>query len=138
MNCSFLKLTQILPVVMLISLVGCGLGLGNNYANSPYNHGNQQYRQPQPYQQQPVPQPQNGYYSNQPTGQTTSQPAGYYGGYPSTQPGSRYYRNPYAFPPQGQYPYRDSDQYYVPVRGFGGGGSDNDAPPPAQFPSFST
>ena len=32
------------------------------------------------------------------------------------QPSSRYYNNPYSFKPPAQFPYFDSDQYYIPPR----------------------
>ena len=58
--------------------------------------------------------PQNPYYQqNQPGVQR-----GYGGGY-QYPPASRYYSNPYAFPPQNNYPYYDSDQYYVPPKSYG-------------------
>ncbi|OFW80279.1 MAG: hypothetical protein A2887_06075 [Alphaproteobacteria bacterium RIFCSPLOWO2_01_FULL_40_26] len=37
---------------------------------------------------------------------------------PYQKPGSRAYSNPYDIPPQGYYPYYDSDQYYVPPRSY--------------------
>ena len=42
---------------------------------------------------------------------------------------SSYYSNPYAFPPQNNYPYYDGDQYYVPPSYYGTGSiSDNQFP----------
>ncbi len=33
------------------------------------------------------------------------------------EPSSRFYNNPYSFKPPAQFPYFDSDQYYIPPRG---------------------
>ncbi len=59
------------------------------------------YSQPYPQQQQ-SPQPQ--YYQQQ---------------QPMQQGGSRAYSNPYSFQPSPQYPYYESDQYYVPPTYYG-------------------
>ena len=48
------------------------------------------------------------------------------------QPASRYYSNPYALPPQNQYPHYDydNDRYYVPPIHYGLGRSDSNFPSP--------
>ena len=77
--------------------------------------------QPVEYRKLPAteqPQPSYNYYDQQPYApQMQRNPAQqpYQGrpyGYPSSPPTSRFYNNPYAFP--AQYPYYDSDHYYVP------------------------
>ncbi len=41
------------------------------------------------------------------------------------EPSSRHYNNPYSFKPPLNFPYFDSDQYYVPPRGYNGRGHDS-------------
>ncbi len=111
---------RVLLVILIIPLV-CNACRSNYPASTPvaplYNQ-NQQYQQPVPYAQ---PARQDGYYYSQP-------PAYYNGGYQyQQQPASRYYSNPYAIPPQNQYPYYDGDQYYVPPTYYGTN-RDNAAP----------
>lgn len=136
MNCRLQKLSQILSLIALMSLVGCSSGPDNNYSNyrnSSYGQGNfngnqyqqqpqQQYQQQTPLQQ--MPPSQNGYYNQAPS---------YYGGGYQQQvpPSSRYYNNPYALPQQNQYPYYDGDQYYVPPTYYGTSPSDNNVPSPS-------
>lgn len=55
------------------------------------------------------------YYYRQPTYPSYYQAQPYrQNAYQGDYGGSRYYSNPYAMPPQQNYPYYDGDQYYVP------------------------
>lgn len=45
------------------------------------------------------------------------------------KPSSRYYNNPYSFKPPANFPYFDSDQYYVPPQGIRNRGSGFDEDP---------
>lgn len=66
------------------------------------------YSQPQ----QPAQAAPGYYYQQQPNQQQMYYPPRY-NTYPQqTAPASRYYSNPYDFPPQNAYPYYDGDQYY--------------------------
>ena len=70
---------------------------------------------PDYYYSQPYSQPQQQQYQPQPQPQQYRQPSQPY----QQQGGSRAYVNPYAFQPSPQYPYYDSDQYYVPPTYYG-------------------
>jgi len=86
--------------------VACSSKTTNQVQPTPLYNQNQQYH-PQQY----VPPRQDGYYYSRPY---------YNGGYQyQQQPASRTYNNPYAIPPQNQYPYYDGDQYYVPPTSYG-------------------
>ncbi len=101
-------------MLILTSLFGCASGnkQGTQNANPPYS----QYPQYAPASVR-----QDGYYYNAPQ----QQPAYSNSPYQYQQPASRYYSNPYAMPPQNQYPYYDGDQYYVPPTYYGGANRDN-------------
>lgn len=102
-------------ILILTTLFACATD-NNKSANPTYN----QYQQQPQYA--PSPTRQDGYYYS-PSGQ----PAYSSSPYQYQQPASRYYSNPYAMPPQNQYPYYDGDQYYVPPTYYGGPGRDNPA-----------
>ena len=99
--------------LMLCLLASCSSSLDQDTIKYRSNQtpSNQQY-----YQQQTSPY----YYQQQ---QQPMVSPGYTGGY-GYPPASRYYSNPYAFPPANQYPYYDSDKYYVPPSNYGTGDSD--------------
>jgi hypothetical protein len=110
MTYSFIQLKIRAFLALLIVLFFCvACGSNSNYPVQPtplYNQ-NPQY-QPQQYV---PPARQDSYYYSQPY---------YSGGYQyQQQPASRTYNNPYAIPPQNQYPYYDGDQYYVPPTNYG-------------------
>lgn len=104
---SLRKYITILLSLSLLALSACG---GDK---QDVRYRNQRLAPAPYYQQNPY------YYQNPPTVQP-----GYGGGY-QYPPASRYYQNPYAFPPQNQYPYYDSDQYYVPPSSYGTTDIDN-------------
>ena len=89
---------------MLLICISCSNNHGdlNSYRSNPGN--NQNYYRSSPYYQPAFPPP--------------AVHPGYGGGY-QYPPASRYYSNPYASPPQNQYPYYDADQYYVPPTYYG-------------------
>ena len=103
--------------LLLLLLLFCVACASNNRPT--YNPPVQVQQQPGQYMQN-GPRPDGYYYSQQPA-------PSYYGGYQAPAPASRYYTNPYAFPPQNSYPYYDGDQYYVPPTYYGVN-RDNNAP----------
>jgi hypothetical protein len=98
------KIIPILTLLVLILLSGCSSG-----------NDNQSYQYQQKYA--PAPAQRQNYYAPQPS--YVNSP------YQYQQPASRYYSNPYAMPPQNQYPYYDGDQYYVPPTYYGIPNTDN-------------
>lgn len=107
---NYAKKIRVMLIFFIMSFFcfACSSGSSNNQAVQPNSFNN---LNPQ-YQPQYAPPPrQDGYYYSQPY---------YNGGYQyQYQPASRYYNNPYAVPPQNQYPYYDGDQYYVPPTSYG-------------------
>ena len=109
-------ITKLISTIHIVfSLFACSSNDNQTAVKPAYN----QYQQ-QPAQYAPPPVRQDGYYYT--PGQ---QPAYNSSPYQYQQPASRYYNNPYAMPPQNQYPYYDGDQYYVPPTYYGGSGRDN-------------
>lgn len=101
-----LKVKSILVLLIAANLFACSSGGEVSQTSSPsYN----QYSPPR----------QNYNYNSPPS---------YYGSpYQYQYPSSRQYNNPYALPPQSQYPYYDGDQYYVPPTYYGRSINDNSA-----------
>ncbi len=108
------NLLNVLFALILSSLFSCSAS--NDQVNSPRPVYTNPYQQQQQYQPQGL--PQDGYYYS-PKSPYQSSP------YQYQQPASRYYSNPYAMPPQNQYPYYDGDQYYVPPTSYGIRNQDN-------------
>ncbi|MES2677716.1 MAG: hypothetical protein V4612_05325 [Pseudomonadota bacterium] len=108
-------ITNLILAILIVGLFGCASGSNQNAQNSQPSY-NQYQQQPQ---YAPAPARQDGYYYNQQQPAYTNSP------YQYQQPASRYYSNPYAMPPQNQYPYYDGDQYYVPPTYYGGANRDN-------------
>ena len=90
-----------LAIGVSCALSSCFSSESGQSRNNPSQLPVPQYGQPNPYYYQPQP--------------VQSVAPVYY----APAPASRYYSNPYAFPPQGQYPYYDGDQYYVPPTNYG-------------------
>ncbi len=101
-----LKIKSILVLLIAANLFSCSAGREVEQTSSTSHN---QYSPPR----------QNYQYDYNPA---------YYGGHYQYQyPSSRRYNNPYAFPPQNQYPYYDGDQYYVPPTYYGRSINDNSA-----------
>lgn len=97
------------PILVLLPLaILCGCSSGNQSQNYKYQQQQPLYNQAQ----------RQNYYAPQPPIYTNSP-------YNYQQPASRSYSNPYALPPQNQYPYYDGDQYYVPPTYYGSPNADN-------------
>jgi hypothetical protein len=118
----FHSASKIALLFALINIFACSSNNNQSEQNSA-RPTNNQYQQPQyttvpPTPYAPAPARQDGYYYA-----PQQQPA-----YQYQQPASRYYSNPYAMPPQNQYPYYDGDQYYVPPTYYGSPNHDNAFP----------